>query len=901
MTPLLNHRYRILRTLGRGGFGETFLAEDTHLPSGRKCAIKHLNPLTNNPAWYPIVQDRFAREAAILEDLGQGCDQIPSLYAYFCEDGHCYLVQEWIEGITLKQKLRRDGPFPEEDLPRLLVSLLSVLDYAHGKGIIHRDIKPENILLRQRDNQPVLIDFGIARNLLDQHPDPSTRSIVVGTPGFMPSEQLAGKPVYASDLYSLGLTAIYLLTGKTPQQLPIDPKTGEQRWHELVPALSPHLATILDTAIQSHPRDRYATARDMLQSLTEGAVTLPPASALQIGMTPLQATTRNLPNQPIPKVAQPVLADRETARHRQILLNKVRNYWIRNVLEQSLHQTVRLELGFEERPDALEHPWRMVWQVSDRPEQLLPTGLPVIQKFDELGQGRTLLILGDPGSGKTTTLLELTRDLLQRAQQDFEHPMPVVFNLSSWSEQRTSIANWLVQELKTKYQVSPEIGRRWVTQQQLLLMLDGLDEVRPDLQAVCVQAINQFMETCGQTEIVLCSRLRDYEALTVQLCFQAAIQLRPLTPAQINQYLTWAGPDLKAVQTALQTDIILQELVRSPLMLSIITLAYRGEAITESPHQTLEERQNHLFRTYVERMLQQRGRNSPYKPAQTLPWLQWLARQMVRDSQTIFLIERLQPSWLGGNRQRWLYSLLVGGAGGLAIGLAGGLHVSLLFSPNIGVSSGLILGLAGGLATGSLLGLMLPQVEPVETLRWSWKKARAHFAIGLGFGLLVALVFNLGSNLITLHFFGHWRSLSEWTQYGFRGLGIGLIVVFMRGLTGPGIETNTFPNQGIRQSARNAIVFGGVGVLTLSILARILELPILYGAAIGLLLGLFSPAGLACLQHVTLRLLLWQQNRIPWNYGQFLDHACQLIFLQRVGGGYIFMHRLLLEYLGQDR
>ncbi|MBD1881472.1 protein kinase [Coleofasciculus sp. FACHB-T130] len=274
MNPhLLNNRYRIIQTLGSGGFGNTFLAEDTHMPSRRRCVIKQLKPMANNPQMFQMAQDRFQREAAILEAMGEGSDQIPKLYAYFSEAGQFHLVQELIEGKTLTKKVQTQGLVPESQVKEILVSLLPVLDYIHSKGIIHRDIKPDNIIIRQRDGKPVLIDFGAVKESMGAavHPGNAPASIVIGTPGFMPPEQGVGQPVFASDIYSLALTAIYLLTGKLPQDLPTDPRTGEILWHQSAANVSPGFVAVLDKAIQSHPRDRYSTSREMLDALQSGA------------------------------------------------------------------------------------------------------------------------------------------------------------------------------------------------------------------------------------------------------------------------------------------------------------------------------------------------------------------------------------------------------------------------------------------------------------------------------------------------------------------------------------------------------------------------------------------------------------------------------------------------------
>ncbi|MBG1269030.1 serine/threonine-protein kinase [Nostoc sp. WHI] len=268
---LLNNRYQVIQVIGAGGFGETFLAEDTHLPSRRHCVIKQLKPITNNdPQTYKIIQQRFEREAATLEYLAESCNQIPKLYAYFSENGQFYLVQEWIHGQTLTKIIQTKGSESEAIVQQILLNLLLVLDYVHSKGIIHRDIKPDNIILRALDGKPVLIDFGAVketiRSVVNSLTYP-TRSLVIGTPGYMPSEQAVGRPVYATDIYSLGLTAIYLLTGKHPQELLTDLQTGEILWQQHAPNVSPQFRMILNQAIKPHPGDRYSTASKMLHDL----------------------------------------------------------------------------------------------------------------------------------------------------------------------------------------------------------------------------------------------------------------------------------------------------------------------------------------------------------------------------------------------------------------------------------------------------------------------------------------------------------------------------------------------------------------------------------------------------------------------------------------------------------
>ncbi|AUT00413.1 serine/threonine protein kinase [Nostoc sp. CENA543] len=303
---LLNNRYQVIQVLGAGGFGETLLAEDTHMPSRRRCVIKQLKPITNDTQAYQITQQRFEREAATLEYLGEHSDQIPKLYAYFLENGQFYLVQEWIHGQTLRNLLETQGCQSETTVRAIVLSLLAVLNYVHSRGIIHRDIKPDNIILRAVDQKPVLIDFGAVKETIrsvgGSHP---TRSMVIGTPGYMPSEQAVGRPVYATDIYSLGLTAIYLLTGKSPEALPTNPQTGEILWQQYAPQISPDLAAVLNQAIKPQASDRFTTASKMLYALS-AVNNIPVQSVVQTAQTQQTQAIPIAKPIPSPKKQQPV-------------------------------------------------------------------------------------------------------------------------------------------------------------------------------------------------------------------------------------------------------------------------------------------------------------------------------------------------------------------------------------------------------------------------------------------------------------------------------------------------------------------------------------------------------------------------------------------------------------------
>ena len=266
-------------------------------------------------------------------------------------------------------------------------------------------------------------------------------------------------------------------------------------------------------------------------------------------------------------------------RNRSQMLEKVRLIWIKGLLEPSLYHLARIELGLETKPDAVDRPFDLFVQRPEQAPQPLPTGTPISHIFDEAGNA--LLILGQPGAGKTTLLLELTRDLLDRAAQDERHLIPVVFNLSSWAEQRVALADWLMDELNKRYDVPRTLAKTWVDAELILPLLDGLDEVAADHREACVETINTFLNEHGLLPMVVCSRVADYEALTVRLRLPSAVMIQPLSRQQVQNYVEQAGAALAGLRTVLQDDETLWELLNTPLMLSIAALAYQGRPADE--------------------------------------------------------------------------------------------------------------------------------------------------------------------------------------------------------------------------------------------------------------------------------------------------------------------------------
>lgn len=292
---VLRDRYRSTRILGRGGFATTFLAEDEGLPGKPTCVIKQLRPVVTAPHVLEMSRELFQREAETLGKIGNH-PQLPRLLDYFEVDQEFFLVQEYVKGATLQQEVRRSGPFDESMVYTVLDEVLPLIEHLHGQEVIHRDIKPANIIRREIDDKLVMIDFGAVKDQVSQtaianpQEHSTLTSFAVGTPGFAPPEQMAMRPVYASDVYSLGVTCIYLLTGKSPKDLSYNPVSGELSWREHV-RVGPELQDILGKMLEVSLRDRFRSAKEVLQALAKSAPQSAGTGMSSISQPPLRSTS----------------------------------------------------------------------------------------------------------------------------------------------------------------------------------------------------------------------------------------------------------------------------------------------------------------------------------------------------------------------------------------------------------------------------------------------------------------------------------------------------------------------------------------------------------------------------------------------------------------------------------
>lgn len=267
---LLRNRYRVVQPLGKGGFGATFLAADMSLPGNPNCVVKQLRPTATSARILEMARELFQREAKTLGKIGDH-PQIPRLIDYFVGGKQFYLVQEYVDGYTLKQEVKGQGIFDEAQAKKFLREILPILDYIHSQEVIHRDIKPANILRRRIDQNLVLIDFGAVKDQVNQATMMGTgqtafTNFAIGTSGFAPPEQMALRPVYASDIYAVGMTCVYLMTGKSPNSFESNQVTGEILWQPHLD-VSDSFGSILQRMLEFSVQYRYQSAQDVLRAL----------------------------------------------------------------------------------------------------------------------------------------------------------------------------------------------------------------------------------------------------------------------------------------------------------------------------------------------------------------------------------------------------------------------------------------------------------------------------------------------------------------------------------------------------------------------------------------------------------------------------------------------------------
>jgi NACHT domain len=433
-------------------------------------------------------------------------------------------------------------------------------------------------------------------------------------------------------------------------------------------------------------------------------------------------------------------------------------YW--GALDSSLQGVASIRLTVLERINLAPTEEYFSWLLPQK-ERLLSEKTTILDVYDEMNTG--LLILGNPGAGKSTLLYQLAQALIKRAQQDEQHPIPVVLNLSLWATRRLPLEDWIIEQLELRYAIPRKLGQCWQQKERWLLLLDGLDEVALAARPACVEVINTYLSARAHlVSPVVCSRLENYEALPVPLRLTGTVVVQPLTPEQIDAYFNKAGLSLAAVREVVQRNPVLHQLLTTPLMLSVVTLAYRDKAVVDLLQLgSADEQQRHIFASYLERMLPLEGKRSPPSSQKMLHTLVWLAQRMRERSQSILYLEQLQPDWLPSGWTQQAYAWAAVRIPAILIGSCVSLGILQVLSEGfVSPLDNLLLGgVVGGLST------YMPRVKPFRTLRSLLAVAGL---LGLFVGLSIALLcyphafaldrtlkgicFGIGTILLTLLF-----------------------------------------------------------------------------------------------------------------------------------------------------
>ena len=416
-----------------------------------------------------------------------------------------------------------------------------------------------------------------------------------------------------------------------------------------------------------------------------------------------------------------------------------------------------IQLQLEEQPHHVGH----LWDDDGIPplaRRRLPPVANVLDVFDRETVAGRLLILGGPGSGKTTVLLQLLHVLVDRALADARQPIPVLVGLASWKNEKP-FAEWLVEQLTIKYGVRADYGTRWRDQRQFALLLDGLDEVAAEFQQSCVEAINDVQRAYRPPRLVVCCRLAEYENFAVKLQLRSAVVVLPLDDEQIRHYVEGAGrPEF---WDALRADSDLIEMARSPLLLSFMTALPSDSHAQRWPDAPPSARRARLLDTYLNWRLSSTSTPRAYSRDDTRRWLQHLAAILQRHRLSGFLLERMQPDWLSSPLQQWCFrgGVLVCAAAvaALAFELLG-LGFELIGPGAIGLrlrgSALKSLTDAGNsfdrtmklLVAGSIGAVIASRrkIWPIETLTWSWPRARTNMQQWAATAAWTALDYCLG-------------------------------------------------------------------------------------------------------------------------------------------------------------
>ncbi len=573
-----------------------------------------------------------------------------------------------------------------------------------------------------------------------------------------------------------------------------------------------------------------------------------------------------------------------------------------------------------------------------------------------------LLILGAPGAGKTTALLSLTEQLVCGAISQPKTVIPVIFELSTWRDDKQSIQDWLIEQLYDLHGGSrkSKLYEQWLERQVLLPLLDGLDELGLERQKKCTQKLNEFAEHYPQ--MVVCCRVKEFEAVDIRLRnLRGAVCLQSLSDSQIQDYLgSLKRPELwEAIQTTPYLTAMLEPttegdpgLLRVPLFVKLVADVYDPQQPISSKADLLDkyiDRQLSFDKREIDRRKELREYKWAYKTVKLEPdWkktrsnLDWLAQSLQDNNKVDFLIEHMQPNWLEPARLQERYSMIYGNTSLL-------FHVFLLgilmWYSTISIHLlflGLILAMLA-IAVANILALRYGEtswdeidlVESLQALTASKNLRRVFIAfrhlivnnINSQFKLQIRIcifagIFTLIPGLVIgffswndlIYSFRTWNDVADFFMELlklFSSLVINVSILniivnsrqlFTRLITDlkQEIKLRSSPNQGIWKSFQNTIFV----TLTIFLIFKLLSVLAIGDLSLqctftSIIIGITAGGGKACFQHLSLRIVLWQSG-LPWNFARFLNYCVERRLLLRVGGSYRFLHRELLDHFAQS-
>ncbi len=610
-------------------------------------------------------------------------------------------------------------------------------------------------------------------------------------------------------------------------------------------------------------------------------------------------------------------------RNRAATIRRIRGDWIDGLLRNSLDSVARIELQLTSQPNAVALALNAIVQVPDRPPAKISHGTHISSIFDSHEQ--SLLILGGPGSGKTTLLLELAEELLNRAEANESHAIPIVFNLSSWALSRKPLASWMIDEMNLRSDIPRPVAREWIATEGVIPLLDGLDEVNPAYRLPCLEAINGFRSEHGFLPIAVCSRIADYEDLGHKLHLRSAVVVQALDAGDVDTALSH-NPQLNRLREAVKQDATFAELLRTPLMLWIAALAYHNTPEKIDTDEGVEQMRGHLFSAYVESMFKRRAVSEEYSQENIYRWLTRLACSLGRNRLSIFTLESLSFNFFDSYRLRILsrcttgiavlvtYSVtcfLVSAVGYTGSGLLGRI-LSLFPTLNVYPSSWFAqvsymvdAGQMNVIVLAPIITIIAIAIDlqPSEKIDLGFRNISTRIKRALiGFASFFAL-FPL---LLTIGDYQNYSSVPEFvSDYRANITGnhevlgasspllMGLLTALFLLVLAPNSSERSSCNEGTLRSIKVALTMTGLVV----ILGMFIALHDgLHGWLLLASLTLGLAGGLFVIKHYALRLFLWMMRIGPYNYPAFLDYANERILLRKIGGSYIFTHRMLQEY-----